>query len=852
MRKTIICAILLAASLGCWGATVNGRQAFLHEGWSVFPAKGESPQAVSSEGYTPAEGSYPATVPSTVMGVLTRAGLFPGILEGDNYSMADPALFESPWWYRTEFDTPLSQGRILLQLDGVSYSGEIWLNGRYIDTLEGPFRRCCYDITEYAREHNVLAISVSKAGKGQPGIGFVDWNPRPADGSMGLYREVSIIRTGDVAMQHSTVRSKVDGAADLTVETTLVNLTGHPVEGVLTGCLEGRRFSKRISLEPAQEQIVLLDASRFPALHIDAPRLWWCNGMGSPQMYSMDLVFITSEGISDSQKVDFGIRTVEQYLNEDGNLAFKLNGRPVLLRGAGWTDDIFLRDDPKSNERQIAMVKDMNLNLVRFEEFWGTSENIYDLCDRAGLMVLAGWSCFWEWEAYLGKPHDPVYGGILTPDDIALTAKSFEDQVLWLRSHPSILAWFTGSDRIPHPDLEPQYLDFLSGRDDRKEIISASGLKSPVSGPSGTKMRGPYEYVGPVYWYSPEAPGYANGFNTETSVGASLPVKESIAKMGLEWPADAIWDKHCTVAAEDMHSLDALKKAITGKFGAVSDEDDFLRKADLLAYDGTRAMFEAFRVNFPKSTGIVQWMLNSAWPSLYWQLYDFYGQPTASYYGTKNGNAPVQLIYNYADGCVWAINETLEDNDFEGIIELYKTDGSRSYKASRKVHVVAGKPVKVLQVPARRSGCTFLQLSGQNTEGEVFARNSYVLPQSEDVHDWKHSSWYETPIITYSDMSSLDRMRKADVGISARLSEEMELTVTLSNNSSAVAFFARLSVKDKEGKLLCPALWEDNYLTLSPGESRTISCTIPLQDCMKIGDISVTGWNFPEKKTAVL
>lgn len=81
--------------------------------------------------------------------------------------------------------------------------------------------------------------------------------------------------------------------------------------------------------------------------------------------------------------------------------------------------------------------------------FLGTSQELYNLGDELGLLLMVGWSCHWEWESYLGKPVDPVYGGIVSPEDIKLISSSFRDQVLWLRNHPSIFVWALASDLVP-------------------------------------------------------------------------------------------------------------------------------------------------------------------------------------------------------------------------------------------------------------------------------------------------------------------------------------------------------------------------------------------------------------------
>jgi len=162
----------------------------------------------------------------------------------------------------------------------------------------------------------------------------------------------------------------------------------------------------------------------------------------------------TPEIASDWRVVRFGIREVSDYFNEAGHRGYGLNGRQVLIRGGGWVDDIFLNVKPKKLLKEILYVRHLNLNALRLEGFWGTGQTFYDFCDENGILVLAGWSCQWEWENLLGKPTDREFGGIISPEDISLIAQSFRNQVRWLRNHPSILVWLLASDLLPKPELE--------------------------------------------------------------------------------------------------------------------------------------------------------------------------------------------------------------------------------------------------------------------------------------------------------------------------------------------------------------------------------------------------------------
>ena len=830
MKKLLIMTMLMAAM------QVSASEQVLSDGWKVQSSATKK--------------TYNAQVPSTVMGTLTRNGLYKGILEGVAYKQYDTKPFDCSWWYRRDFTLKdLSpKEHVLLVFDGICYRANVYVNGTLIaskDTLCGSFRRHVLDITSVAKAKNKLAVEVFRAQPGDPNIGFVDWNPRPLDESMGLFREVRVIRTGDVAIGEGSVESKIDlktlKEAWLTVRAMLRNLTDQTVKGEVRGKFDGRQFSAPVTLAP--REVRDFSVSDLEALHVKNPRLWWCYNMGKPELYDMTLEFVTDGVVSDDEQLTFGIREIKDYHTSEGYRGFILNGKHVLIRGAGWTDDIFLRDTPESNEVQVRYVRDMNLNCIRFENVWGTSQNIYDLCDRYGLLVLTGWSCQWEWAEYLGKPIDKKYGGIVSPEDIALISRSFGDQVRWLRRHPSIIAWFVGSDLLPHPDLERRYIDILKQSDNRPHLISAANTKSEVSGLSGMKMAGPYDYVAPNYWYLAEAPGGAFGFNTETGIGAQLPVRESLEKMiGKNlWPLNDVWYYHCTVSATAMNNLDRLQKVINGRYGEPTGLEDFLHKADLVNYDGTRAMFESFRANVPRATGIVQWMLNSARPGLYWQHYDYYLVPNASYYSVKKGNAPLQLVLDYAKHTVYAVNEQMDASHLQASMSLYGLDGKLLAERTYPVSVAPYSSVKAFDVPVVE-GVSFLFLTLKDCKGNAIANNEYALSSVADEYDWSTSDWYKTEFTRFADYKPLSQLPKADVQIKSREYKDGRLTLTLSNASDCVAFFIRLAAKDAVGNLIVPAFWSDNYVSIPPRGEIQVTCDLSEEP----QTLTLNGWNTVE------
>lgn len=781
---------------------------------------------------------YKVTVPCTVAGALNEAGVFgDGILEQRRYEDIDKSLFDAPWTFSTRFRASRGKHHVL-RFNGLGYSADIELNGTRIasaDTTSGPFAVREFDITPTVRGSNVLKVTVHRAPQACLNTGYVDWNPRPVDESMGILREVELISTPDVLVKDVFVKPELNpddlSTAELTVSVTLANLSGRFVSGSLSGTCEAGCFCDPVSLAPHETRTVTVNQ------HVVDPRIWWTREMGSPELYRMSVSFIAGDKVSHSRQVRFGIRRIDSEIDSEGHRLFRLNGRPVLVKSAGWTDDIFQQDTHESIRTQVEMVADMGLNCIRFENIWGKDDAVYDCCDSLGILALAGFSCQWEWESYCGIPHDAKYGCIIGEPWESLAVRYFRDQILRLRNHPSLAGWLTGSDRIPNAALEEKYMAVYKELEYRPYICSAGGLGSALGGPSGMKMKGPYEYVGPDYWYLDTRNGGAYGFNTETSVGMNIPQLESVSRIvGPDhlWPLDGNWDYHCTASTTDMNSTRAIVEAMTARYGAPGGIEDFMRKAHALDYDATRSMFEAFRCNIPHTTGIVQWMLNSAWPSLYWQLYDWYLIPTAGYYGTRNACAPLQLVYNYKDHCVWAVNDAAEDTCLTAVMKVYGHD-CQEIRSETAVHTFAFRRPEAVFRDVH--GPCFLSLELLDPDGRRVAGNFYCLPEKDNVYDWDKADWYVTPVSSAADLSFVAELPQASLSMDCKAVEDGFL-VTVTNNSSVIAYQNILKAKDASGNLVPGVFWSDNFFSLLPGQRREILCRAP-RSCL----VSLEGWN---------
>ncbi len=850
VRRSLSVLVVVVGTLAFASCAGTQRTAVEHtiqlgDGWWIQASSlcTHPAEAIATTGFATTDW-HQTTAPSTVLAALVRNGTYPDPFFGRNLEGIKVEQFREPWWYRTEFtlDGSTAASHVRLVLEGVNYSAEAWLNGRKIaerPDILGAFRVFEIDVTgRLRRGANALAIKVFPPEPGDFTIGFVDWNPKPPDNNMGLWRPVKLRVSSTVALDEVFVQPSLDPSlkhAPLAISALLTNNGDREVKASVAGSIEQLSFAKKFTLGPKEKRRITLSAAEFPQLRLENPRLWWPNNLGEPNLYRLKLAVLAGGRVSDRQEVSFGVRSVSDYMNEQGHRGYRINGKPVLIRGGGWVDDLFLREDPARLEAEIAYARHMNLNTIRLEGFWGSSQKLYDLADRYGIMLMAGWSCQWEWKDYLGKDVDEKFGGVQSPADMELVARSLHDQVVWLRNHPSIFVWVVGSDMLPRPELEKKYRSMLAETDPTRPMLAACSVRtSEVSGPTGVKMNGPYDYVTPNYWYEDTERGGAFGFNTETGPGPQPPPLESLKRMlppDHLWPIDTMWDYHC--ARNEFNTIGRYVKALEKRYGLPAGVEDFARKAQLANYEAMRAMFEAFEVRRPVTTGIVQWMYNAAWPKLYWQLYDYYLMPNGAYFGARTACRPRNLIYDYGDHAVWAVNDGPDPVVAASAeIRVFDLRSKEVFATSRTVDIQVDSPVRVADLSGVKdlTPVYFLDLRLKGRDGAALASSFYWLSTKKDILDPNGSEWFVTPNKAFADFTALAQLPEVAIEVTQRI-EEAEGTqrvhVSLVNPSPAIAFFIELKlVGAQSGRTMLPVLWDDNYLSLLPGERRELTATI--------------------------
>jgi exo-1,4-beta-D-glucosaminidase len=895
--KTLVILIQVASSFlfaswlsGASNPPASGRtgpkgRLQLSEGWALQSARKVNlgGEVISSSAFRP-EGWYSATIPATVLAAQVASGEYKdpyfgmnlrkipgmtypiGLNSFSNVPMDNNSPYACSWWYRTRFQVPRSyHGKnIWLHFQGINYRAGIWLNGRKLadsKDVQGAYRIYEFDITSFvlAGASNVLALEISAPTEKELGINLVDWSPTPPDKNMGIWGEVFITTSGAVSVRHPHVITRFPdrslNQADLTVIAQVHNASRKPVSGVVEGVVDLVSVRQDVTLQPGETRSVRFDPDKYPQLKTRNPKLWWPIEMGDPALHDVAVRFSEGGSLSDEARARFGIREITSELTDQGYRLFRVNGRRILIRGAGWAQDMMMRHAEGQLEAQIRYVLDLRLNTIRLEAMFEV-DRFFDLCDEQGILVMAGWCCcdIWErWDEW-------------APGTVDVAAAQLRTQILRMRSHPCMLVWLNGSDGPPPTDVERAYVRVLEETAWPNPVInSASDATSEVTGPSGVKMTGPYDYEPPCYWLADldRKWGGAYGFNTETGPGPAIPPLLSLRKMlpgDHLWPIDEYWNYHS--AGERFQTMDRYREAMEKTYGKPSGLEDYLRKSQAMAYDGERAMFEAYSRNKYTSTGVIQWMLNNPWPSTYWHLYDYFLYPAGGYFGTKKACEPLHVQYSYDDRGVVVVSSLRKP--FSGLMvsaRVFNLKLEELYSGEARADMESDSTSRVLTIPpfpaVQDAAVYFLRLSLRDAAGKEISSNFYWLPARLSTLAWdKTPDTAFTPIATFEDLTALNDLPHVKLQVAARFENSGgsdKVRVTLRNSDGALAFMVHAGIRNahSEDEVL-PVLWDDNYVSLLPGESKELVARYLAGGAVGSGaSVCVDGWNVQPVDTAV-
>jgi exo-1,4-beta-D-glucosaminidase len=852
MKKIIalIFAVMALLSSNSFAQKSSADKIFLRDNWAIQSSKVviTDGKAISTTGFK-TDLWYSTSVPTTVLSALVANKVYPdpyygtniknlpGAITGRNRAMPEDSPFKVAWWYRTEFNLPADfKGKhTWLQFHSINYKANVWLNGKLIadtTTIEGAYRLFNLDISKEALpgNNNCLALEIFPPKGMDLTITWVDWNPTPPDRGMGIWYDVSISATGSVAIEDPHVVTKLDlpktDQAKLTITAEVHNASDKPVKGKLKGAIENISFSQDVALAAGETRLVSFIPEKYPQLVLTDPRLWWPHNVGPQNLYDLNLSFEASAKITDTKKIRFGVREITAWMNNFDKFhtkVFQINGKNIVIRGGGYVQDMMLRPSNERIDADIAYAKHMNFNTLRMEAPRG-SDYLYQRCDEEGILLMVGWCCCSSWERW--KNWTPHTG------DVA--EMSWKDLIIHLRNHPSVFTWLYGSDNFPPADVEKRYIKVLDDYDNTRPYeSSATQDSSAIAGRTGVWM-GPYPtvyaYFPPSYWYTKLE------FNTEAGPGGEqLPPIETMKMMMPEsdlWPISDSWEIRLHKAFYPI-----ARKALDSRYGKPASVEEYCVKSQVFQNEAVKAMFEAYAGNKYRSSGIIYWMYNSAWPKMYWQFYDYFFNPNGAFYGAMTACEPLHIQYCYDDNSIKIVNCYYKD--FKGLkasAKIYDFNMKEVWSIEAETDVVSddSKKIMTVEVPGDITKVYFLKLDLTDASGNEISSNFYWLSVNGDEK---------------ADFTDLDKLPKTEVNVSAsaikKEGNKYMVSVTIENPGKDLAFAVNPKILKKISMdPVLPVFWDDNYISLLPGEKRTLNVEF---DSKNLGGeepvLKVDGWN---------
>jgi hypothetical protein len=821
----------------------SGNQLTLAGGnWKIQRAsrvKEEGPE-IAQNGYDDSQWVI-ATVPATVLMSYKNAGAVPNPNYADNQLMISESFFHSDFWYRNEFTLPadFSDERFFLNFDGINWKADVFLNGKKAGRIEGAFMKGIFDVTDliFPGATNSLAVCIRKndhigcvkeqtrlspdknggiLGADNPtfhaSVGW-DWIPTIRGRNIGIWNDVYLTTNGGVTMDDPFVTTDLPlpdtSSADICVEATLTNHLDRAVEGKITGTYGPIGFEEAVSLSPRGSKIIRLTPATHPQLRFEDPELWWPNGYGKPHLYEVHLAFESSQGdLLDEETFRSGVR--EMAFDETNNiLSIYINGRRFIGRGGNW-------GFPESNlayrgrEYDIAVGyhADMNFTMIRNWVGQTGDEEFYEACDRHGIMV---WQDFW-----LANPVDGP-----NPYDPDMFLANARNMIKRIRNHPSIAIYVGRNEGNPPPEIDQPLRQIVPELHPGIHYISNSSM-GVVSGGGPYRALPPRDYY---LLYGRDKLHSERGMpNVMTFESLALTLPENAL-----WPQNSLYGLHdyCLEGAQGAASFNAM---IEKGWGAPTHAREFTERAQWINYNGYRAMFEG-RSQYRK--GLILWMSHPAWPSMVWQTYDYYFEPTAAYFGCKKANEPLHIQWNPVWDDVEVVNlHACDQQELTAQAQIFNMDGSLLWEKDTTLDSREDTTTKIfkLEFPEGLSETHFIKLTLTKNQ-QLLSENFYWRGREEG----NYQALNELPNVTLKCKTNL-RKRGA----------EWLLETTLENNTRTPALMIRLMIVGEESKeRILPALYSDNYISLLPGEMKTIQMTVKKEDSRgEKPKVIVSGFNL--------
>ena len=774
-----------------------------------------------------------ATVPATVLSSYVNAGALPDMNHDDNLMLSSESFFDGDFIYKRSFDLPKEmQGkRVFLNFDGINWKAEVMLNSINLGRIDGAFKRGKFDITPYLKEKNnelqVLIIANANPGgvkvKTEKNTDFNggilgadnptfhatigwDWISTIRGRDIGIWDDVYLTASRDVTVSDPIVTTTLAEGDTLATMTPAVMLTNHNEQAV-TGTLHGHIgeicFEKQITLAAGATMEASFKPSEFPQLKDQRMHLWWPNGYGEPYLYDASFSF-TVDGVQ-SDAVDFkaGIREVKT-IDKDTKLKIYINHRRFIPLGGNWAfSENNLNYRGREFDAAVRHHKEMNYNMIRNWVGMTGDKEFFEACDRYGIMV---WQDFW-----LANPADGP-----DPDDEAMFMDNARDFVLKIRNHPSIGIYCGRNEGYPPKTIDNGLRDAVAKLHPGLDYISSSA-------DDGVSGHGPYWAISAKEYFEKQT----GKLHTERGMPNVMTYEGLSRTLDAEhlWPQNLYWGRH-DYTMEGAQRGASFNQLIADNFGELTSAQEFCEWAQWINYEGYRAMYES---GSKDRMGLLIWMSHPCWPSMVWQTYDYYLEPTAAYFGVKHACEPLHVQWNPVTNYVEVVNRSAGHQQGTVKASIIDLNGETLWEQIQGYVCDEDMTLDMMQVevPTEIAGAYFLRLTLIDDKGQIRSMNDYVNTTIEN------------------DRKSLHDMRQTQVSTAVDGNN-----ITITNQGHVPVVMLRLNLKGDDGEQILPVIYSDNYFHLMPGESRTISIEWKAEDARGCNPIvEITGMNI--SKTTV-
>lgn len=766
--------------------------------------------------------AYPvtATVPGTVLASYMNIGAVPDTNVDDNMRQVSESYFNADFVYRTTFDAPPSFGdrHVYLHLDGINWKATVRVNGTRVGRMEGAFVRGCFEVTGLLRpQGNVLEVEVEKnahpgavkwkdaqstdtnggvLGADNPtfhaSIGW-DWITSTPGREVGIWDDVYLSASEGVRVQDPLVVSRVrqsDTLATMTPAVRVHNDLPRRVSATLRGWIGDITFAKPVTLEPQSEVEVTFSPDEFAQLRDRKMRLWWPVDYGEPYLYEAGFVVEVDGCVSDSLHYQAGIREMA-YRDLSTQTKLYINGKRVVPLGGNWGfSENHLRYRAREYDVAVGYHKDMHLNMIRNWVGQTADREFYEACDRHGVMV---WQDFW-----LANPWDGP-----NPANSEMFLANARDYLLRIRNHPSLAIYVGRNEGYP-----PAALDSCLGRYVSTLHPGLGYIGS--SADEGVSGHGPYRAVAVADYFCQQP----HKLHSERGMPC-VPTYESLCRMLSPerlWPIGEAWGQH-DFTLQGAQQGSSFCQMVSDVFGEAPDARRFTEWAQWINYNGYRAMYESAQQD---RLGLLIWMSHSCWPSMVWQTYDYYFEPTGAYFGVKKACEPLHVQYNELTRKVQVVNVCKDRrHGLKVVAQVLDPMGREVGAYTALADVDTDRTVDVMEI-GQPDGLAvwFLRLSLYE-DGQCVSDNCYVESDS------------------LPSLRSLTQQPAGQVSVQQQFSHndgQWMGAVTLRNTSDKPALLVRLNLKGTDGLQILPVWYSDNYLMLMPGDEKTVSVSCRDED----------------------